>query len=116
MNPKLSGDFLVIIDVDFDQFHLAARLGHCAFERWCQLPTWPAPRRPEIDDYGDIAAPYVLVEARIAERYRVSVKDTLATFTALGSRCHSVGRQPVGGIAVRAYNMLQISHGFQCWP
>jgi hypothetical protein len=58
----------------------------------------------------------MLVEVRVAQHGRLSRKDLLAALATLGTCCQAFGRQPVGGIAVGAYNMFEISHENRCWP
>ena len=115
-NIETSRCVLRFFGVELGEAYIRLELGGGLLERRGHHLAGPAPRRPEIDNHGDVAPAHVLVKARVVQLYRVPGEDLLTAPPAFGGRRQTVDRQPIGGIAVGAYNMFQISHDVECWP
>ena len=54
LDAQLAGNFLVLVDVHLDETHGALGFRNDLFERGSELLARPAPRRPEIDNHGNV--------------------------------------------------------------
>jgi hypothetical protein len=71
----------------------------------------PAPRRPEIDDDGDLASVDLSIEIRRSEFDRMAIEEALLAVSAKRTVADARFGQPVNGIAERAGEANGRIHG-----
>jgi len=63
----LGGCGSVGVDIEFADFDAALVLFRNGFDGWRQCPAWPAPRCPEIDQYGDGGFGYLGIKISVGD-------------------------------------------------
>jgi hypothetical protein len=83
----------------------------CLFKGRCHHFAGAAPGRPEIDQYRDIAAFDVFLEAAGSQFQRVAAEQAVVAFAATGIVLQPITRHAIHGETMGANDVLLICHG-----
>jgi hypothetical protein len=107
------------IAVDLDQSHVGFEAACRLLKDWHHHPTWTAPGGPEVDQQRDVAVFRVLSKTRrVTQHKRTTLEQRPMASAALGGLAHSLARDPVRLIAMRADDLQTVWHfpSLRNWP
>ena len=99
-------EILLRLGIYLGEPHRRLQLRGCLLEGGRHLPTWPAPRRPEIDQNRYVVSGDVAVERRFVQRHRMRIEQWLMALAAVGCVGAIGVSNTVGGVAMRANNVV----------
>jgi len=110
LDTKPGGDALFILGVELGKPHTWFQLSGRLLKRWCHHLARATPGGPEIDQYRNVVAVDMLLECVAVQFQRMGSEQTLMALAAIGIISQTGYGNAVNGIAVRADNMLGITH------
>ena len=105
-NVETRAEILLRLGVDLGQPHRRLQLRGCLLKGGRHLATRATPRRPEIDQNRYVVSGDMAVERRFVQRHRMRIEQWFMAFAAVGC-IGAIGiGNPVGGVAMRANDVM----------